>query len=111
MLYRYGSGTRWTPPQGQDRAALDNTEVLPSKHTVDVRFGKLFIVSGIEIEFLLDVRNIFDRINVINIADEEWYDADQDGDGRPDRDPQGKYDDPTVYSRGRLVRAILQINF
>ena len=111
MLYRYGSGTRWTPPKGQDRATLDNTEVLPSKHTVDVRFGKLFTVSGIEIEFSLDVRNLFDRINVIAIADEEWYNADQDGDGNPDYDPQGKYDSPWVYERGRLVRAILQINF
>ncbi len=112
LLYRYGSGTRWTPPKGQDRATLDNTRTLPEQHTVDVRFGKLMVLGGVEAELIIDVRNLLNRKNIVAIADEEWYALfDSDGDGKPDYDPQGKYNDPTVYSRGRLVRAGIQINF
>lgn len=112
MLYRYGSGARWTPPKGQDRAALDNTAVMPEKHTVDARFGKYVTIGQTNLEFFLDVRNLFDRKNIVDIADEEWYAlADTDGDGNPDHDPQGKYDDPTVYERGRLVRAGIKLDF
>jgi len=112
-LYNYGSGARWSPPKGQDRAALDNTRMMPEKHTVDLRMGKTLLSRGVEVDFILDVRNLFDQRNVIAIADEEWYalfDGD-DEDNLPDHDPQGKFDDPTVYSRGRLVRAGLQFNF
>ncbi len=112
ILYSYGSGTRWTPPRGQDLSVPENTKVLPPKHTVDVRFTKVLRTRGFEAEVFIDVRNLFDRQNLIAIADEEWYalfDGD-DEDGLPDHDPQGKYDDPTVFARGRLVRVGLQLN-
>ncbi|MCK4578089.1 MAG: hypothetical protein KAU50_04820, partial [Candidatus Marinimicrobia bacterium] len=112
ILFRYGSGTRWTPPKGQDRAALSYTRVLPEKFNTDIRIGKLFEIGRSEIEFALDIRNLFDRKNVQDIADEEWYALfDGDGDGTSDYDPMGKYKDPTVYKRGRLVRARIQYNF
>jgi len=111
FLGRYGSGMRWTPPKGQDKAQLDNTEEMPYTFTVDVRISKVFTVGGLNLEFMLDVRNIFNRKNVVDIANEEWYAADQDGNGEPDYDPEGKYDDPSVYSQGRVVRAIFGIDF
>ena len=111
FLGRYGSGMRWTPPKGQDKAQLDNTETMPYTFTVDGRLSKVFTAAGLNLEFMLDVRNIFNRQNIVDISDEEWYAADQDGNGEPDHDPEGKYDDPSVYSQGRVVRAIFGIDF
>ncbi|MDZ7261177.1 MAG: penicillin-binding transpeptidase domain-containing protein, partial [candidate division KSB1 bacterium] len=36
-------------------------------------------------------------------GDEDWYEADFDGDGQPDYDPEGKYGDPTVYDAPRTI--------
>ena len=112
IMSNYGSGTRWTPPKGQDKAQLDNTEIMPQKYTTDLRFAKQFtLFEKTQLEMMLDVRNLFDRKNIIDIADEEWYAADLDGNGTPDYDPMGKYDDPTVFSRGRLARVGIQLIF
>ena len=49
FLGRYGSGMRWTPPKGQDKAQLDNTEEMPYTFTVDVRISNVFTVGGLNL--------------------------------------------------------------
>ncbi len=105
IQYYYGSGTRWTPPKGQDKAALDNTATLPSRQTVDLRLSKRFHMGRIEPSFFIDIRNVFNKRNIIKLADdgEEWYHA--------TGDPEGKYGDPEVWGRGRLTRIGLRVDF
>ena len=103
LLLVYGSGMRWTPPRGQDKAAPEFTETLPAVYYMDLRLSKRFTIGRFRPAFFLDIRNLLDRKNVIDIADEEWYHAKDD--------PQGKYSDPTVFDRGRLTRLGLRIDF
>ena len=70
---------------------------------MDLRASKRFHIGRIIPSVFLDIRNVFDRKNTIDIADEEWYNANDD--------PQGKYGDPTVYDRGRLTRIGVRIDF
>ncbi|MBN2414104.1 TonB-dependent receptor [candidate division KSB1 bacterium] len=103
LQWYYGSGTRWTPPKGQDKAAPDNTGLLPSRSYLDLRASKRFHVGRLIPSIYLDIRNVFDTKNIIAIADPEWYNAKDD--------PEGKYNDPSVYDRGRLTRLGLRIDF
>ena len=103
FIYYYGSGTRWTPPKGQDKAAPDNTETLPYNMNLDLRITKRFHVGNLVPSFFVDVRNLLDRKNIIAIDDAEWYAA--------KHDPEGKYGNPTVYSRGRLTRVGFRVDF
>ncbi len=103
FLWYYGSGTRWTPPKGQDKAAPDNTETLPYNMTLDMRITKRFHVGRLVPQIFVDVRNLLDRQNIIAIDDEEWYYA--------KGDPEGKYGNPTVYDRGRLTRIGFRVDF
>jgi outer membrane receptor protein involved in Fe transport len=103
FYFYFGSGTRWTPPAGQDKAALENTETLPHVMTLDFKVSKRFRIGRIRPLLFLDIRNVFDRKNIIAIADEEWYHA--------MKDPQGKYQNPTVFDRGRLTRLGIKIDF
>lgn len=103
LTWYYGSGTRWTPPKGQDKAAPDNLGTLPSRTFADLRVSKRFHVGRIVPSLFVDVRNLFDQKNIVALADEQWYNA--------NNDPQGKYNDPSVYNRGRLTRIGARIDF
>jgi hypothetical protein len=57
------------------------------------------------------IQNIFNRKNISTIADIAWYDADMDGDGRPDHDPKGSTHNPYVYARPMNVRFGLSLEW
>jgi hypothetical protein len=57
------------------------------------------------------VLNLFNRRNIIRLADEAWYLADQDGDGEPDYDPTGVLNNPYVYNYERRIRFGLGIEW
>ena len=82
---------------------LRSEKILPWKMSVDMRIIKRIHLGNIVPAFYIDVNNLFDRKNTIRIADEEWYFAKDD--------PQGKYGNPTVFDRGRLTRIGLRIDF
>jgi hypothetical protein len=54
---------------------------------------------------------LFNHRNIVGIADVNYYDGDQNGDGRPDRDPTGPYHDPSYYEEGTTWRVGVQLDF
>ncbi len=107
-FYRH---TSQSPIHFHGRIAVDSLS-MPPIATLDVRLGKSISLGSSVAELFLDIRNLLNRKNLLTLADEEWYALyDGDGDGEPDYDPMGKYQDPRVYDHGRLVRLGLQVSF
>ncbi|MDZ7260744.1 MAG: TonB-dependent receptor [candidate division KSB1 bacterium] len=104
LTCQYGSGLPYTPPQ-RTRIVLINTKRRPHTVTWNLMADKRFtIVGSLKGEVFLWVDNLFDKKNLRDIADVDWYEADMNGDGKPDHDPMGKYRDPSVWSEGRVYR-------
>ncbi|MFC2076035.1 TonB-dependent receptor domain-containing protein [candidate division KSB1 bacterium] len=115
LIFSLGSGTRWNYPFGTRRDPL-NTETLPYTTTTSLTMFKRFSTWMGDAQLFVEITNLLNRKNVLEITGddgqgEQWYAADQDGDGNPDHDPDGRWDDPTVYSRPRTIRAGLHFRF
>jgi len=90
--------------------ALRNDGRLPWTKNVDLRFRKTFMISMIDLSLLLEVRNLFNWINVEYIAGgrEGLITFEQTRD-TPNIDPTGPYHDPNAWSRPRVYRLGLEI--
>ena len=89
---------------------------MPEIYILDVIFDKQFSFGArYKMKLFLWINNwqddLFGHTNIVNIADVGWYDQDQDGDGQPDRDPTGRYNDPSVYSEQTTYRLGIQFMF
>jgi outer membrane receptor protein involved in Fe transport len=101
-LHTYGSGQRWTPPS-TTKVQRVNERTLPSTSQTDIRLNKDFQVAGLELSLVVDALNVFNRRNLLRIAQdaESWYYA--------FGDPEGQYHDYTVWGERRLVRVGLEL--
>ncbi|RKZ27546.1 hypothetical protein DRQ20_00115 [bacterium] len=96
FLTNYGSGYPWTPPS-RSRIQRINEERMPYTLRTDVRFYKHLIHKDrFKLTFLVDIVNLFNRDNLLDIADEEWYAV--------YGDPEGRFHDPTVWDTKRVMR-------
>ncbi|MCD4777241.1 MAG: TonB-dependent receptor [Candidatus Aegiribacteria sp.] len=104
LSWSYGSGF----PYGEENQGTAQPEIngkrYPCTMTTTLKVNKSFWIGSVTLNAYCQVSNLFDRQNINTIADEGWYDADQDGDGEPDHDPTGRYDNPYVFSRPRMIR-------
>lgn len=116
LIGKYGSGLPYSSP-ARDKDPPVNDKRLPYTLTFDARLQKRHSFSkNVAMLAYLQVYNLFDRSNMDqrffqDNADTSWYQADQDGDGSPDYDVDGKYDDPRYYQRGRYFQFGVGIEF
>jgi len=93
ILTQYGSGLPYTPAQeeGEERP-LPNSGRKPYTIKTDVKATKFFYLGPIWYEFLVEVKNIFDRSNTLKVHSETGKADDSTDDGEPgteyDRNPR-----------------------
>ncbi len=115
MVFQYGSGFPYSSV-ARTRIPPINDKRLPATYDLDLIFDKRVpLTNNYDVKFFLWGNNLFDALadhqNILRLADVNYYDGDQDGDGEPDRDPTGPYNDPSVYSEGTTWRIGVQFDF
>ena len=112
VFFTYGSGMPFTRPQ-KTKEIRYNTERMPTTYRTDMKIDKSFTLGRVSPTFFLEVKNLFNRqnLNMIEDDDIEYYLADTDGDGNPDRNPEGAKEKKHVWNERRLVRAGLMVTF
>lgn len=104
VSWSYGSGFPYDEANQGTAQPEINGNRYPCTMTTTLKVNKTFWIGSVTLNAYCQVNNLFDRQNINTIADTGWYDADQDGDGEPDHDPTGRYDNPYVFSRPRMIR-------
>jgi len=103
IITNYGSGLPWTPPS-RTRIQLINAERRPWTLSTNVKINKDFtIFNKFSLSFMTYIYNLFNRSNLQDIANAEWY--------KTFGDPEGQYKDETVWSEGRLIRLGVELNW
>ncbi len=115
MIFQYGSGLPYSSLQ-RTRIPPINDKRRPPTYDIDMILDKNVKLSNkLALKFFLWGNNLQDFLfghrNILGIADVNYYDGDQDGDGRPDRDPTGPYKDPSYYEEGTTWRIGVQLDF
>jgi outer membrane receptor protein involved in Fe transport len=110
LVWQYGSGRPYSSAARVENPPI-NDKRYPWTSNTDLSFQKRFDVRGIQPYVQLQVYNLFDRKNLMYIADTEIYEADFDGDGDPDHDPTGAYGNPGVWGPRRTVQAAVGFAF
>lgn len=64
---------------------------------------KFWIDDMLTLDLFCSIYNLFNERNIYAIMSAAWYDADMDGDGEPDHDPTGYFDDPGAWSPARHI--------
>ncbi|TKJ40846.1 hypothetical protein CEE37_07745 [candidate division LCP-89 bacterium B3_LCP] len=112
FILGYGSGMPWSPPtRDQDKWKYENTERMPYTVNLDMIVDKGFYWNNLYTKFFIEVRNLFDKVNIYDIDDEEWYALQVDASGNRIYDADGAYDNPTVYGARRLIRLGVGMEF
>ncbi len=104
LQWGYGSGL---PYDASGQATADpeiNGERVPFTMNTTAKLNKLFWMGDTSLNVYVWVLNVFNRTNINGILDTAWYDADQDGNGKPDHDPRGGMGNPNAYDRRRQIR-------
>ncbi|MBU0519224.1 TonB-dependent receptor [bacterium] len=112
FIVAYGSGMPWSPPaKDQDSWKYENTERMPWTMSVDMIADKGFRFDRYYAKVFVEVRNLFNRLNIIDLDDEEWYALQVDSNGNRIYDPDGAYNDPSVYGSRRIIRVGAKVEF
>lgn len=112
VLEGFGVSTQWSWGSGfpytQDNQGTASPEIngrrMPWTMNTDMKINRTIWAGPLTFDVYCWIMNVFNRQNISSIADIAWYDADQDGDGEPDHDPEGSTHNPYVYSRPRMIR-------
>jgi outer membrane receptor protein involved in Fe transport len=102
--WNYGSGFPFTRASQGSLEPQINGERLPWTSNTELKVNRKIWAGPVTLNLQCWVLNLFNRRNIIRLADEAWYLADQDGDGEPDYDPTGAMDNPYVYNQERRIR-------
>jgi outer membrane receptor protein involved in Fe transport len=103
VVYRYGSGLPYTPPARDPYVQPVNEKRRPPTTNTDIKLIQPFEIGDNELVLFFDILNAFDKKNLININDIQWYE--QYG------DPEGRYHDPTVWGYRRRIRTGIEFKF
>ena len=104
LSWNYGSGFPYSEAnQGTAQPSINGSR-YPWTMMTTLKVNKTFWIGDVILDAYCQVNNLFNRHNIDTIADPAWYDADMDGDGQPDHDPTGQMDNPYVFSRPRMIR-------
>ncbi len=110
LVWQYGSGRPYSSAARAENPPI-NDKRYPWTSTTNLAFQKGFEFRGITPYLQLQVYNLFNRKNLMYIADTEIYESDFDGDGEPDYDPTGAYGNPGVWGPRRTVQAAIGFEF
>jgi outer membrane receptor protein involved in Fe transport len=110
LVWQYGSGRPYSSAARAENPPI-NDKRYPWTSNTNLSFSKGFDVQGVSPYLLIQVYNLFNRKNLMYIADTEIYEADLDGDGEPDYDPTGAYGNPGVWGPRRTVQAAVGFRF
>ena len=102
--WKWGSGYPYTQSSQGTASPEINGRRYPWTMSTDVKIDRSIWAGPLTMDVYCYIQNIFNRKNIATIADVAWYDADMDGDGRPDHDPKGAQVNPYVYSMPRDIR-------
>jgi len=97
----YGSGIPYDNASHGTHPFFRNQKRYPWRMNTDLRVEKRFWAGGLTFNVYMDVYNLFNRTNLDHIYNVDWYDADQDGDGKPDHIAGGPARNPNAYSPAR----------
>ncbi len=110
LIGRYGSGMPFSSPS-KDKDPPINDVRLPYTLSFDGRIQKRYsITENFAALVYLQGYNIFNHNNIDqrffqDNADTGWYlENDADNDGQPDKDVDGKHNDPQYWERGRYFQ-------
>ncbi len=104
VQWNFGSGF---PYNASSQATSDpeiNGERYPFTMNTTAKLNKMFYMGDTSLNVYVWVINLFNRVNINNIIDAAWYDADQNGNGIPDHNPRGSQGNPGAYARRRRIR-------
>jgi outer membrane receptor protein involved in Fe transport len=118
VQFNFNSGPPYTPEDSRGNPSPDvGSRRMPSTQTTDLRVDKIFNIGDlISYGFFLDVRNLFDRENVVDVYNNTGL-ADDNG-NRPDpagwlttesyqaalENWQSRFKNPSYYSNPRIIR-------
>lgn len=111
LQWNYGSGMPYTASAQGTADPQINGGRMPWTMNTDAKLNKIWWIGDTSVNVYVWVLNVFNRLNVNEIRDEAWYDADQDGDGVPDNDPRGPSGQPDAYARRRAIRFGLEFEW
>jgi len=109
--WTWGSGYPYTMSNQGTAQPEINGRRYPWTMNTDVKIDRAIWAGPLSMDVYCYIMNIFSRKNINTISDIAWYDADMDGDGRPDHDPKGPSHNPYVYSRPMNVRFGLSLEW
>ncbi len=123
LIFQYGSGLPYSPPARSLETEINTLRGMPT-YKLDLSLDKGFAIGNYQLSAFVWIKNLTNRINVIDytVVDIEWYqlygDENKDGvvDSKDDYDTvlaaaRGKYNDPRFNSEGRTIRVGLAMNF
>ena len=111
LQWNYGSGMPYTASAQGTADPQINGGRMPWTMNTDAKLNKMWWIGDTSVNVYVWVLNVFNRLNVNEIRDTAWYDADQDGDGEPDNDPRGPSGQPDAYARRRAIRFGLEFEW
>ena len=105
LSWNFGSGFPYTHTNQGTYEPQINEGRYPATNTAALKVNKVFWFSDITLDAWCEVTNLFNRQNLDNIEDIQWYEPDLFGgcDG-PNMDPTGMLDNYYAFSRPRIVR-------
>lgn len=104
ITWQFGSGCPYDNPGHGTHAFFRNQRRYPVNMNTNLRVNKKFWIDDmLTLDLFCSIYNLFNERNIYAIMSAAWYDADMDGDGEPDHDPTGYFDDPGAWSPARHI--------
>jgi hypothetical protein len=93
ISFQYGSGMPYTLPPVEEELVETNTQRYPFSIQTDVTLSRVFPIGPVELDLVLGVFNLFNRMNVVHIYDTALF--------RTSGDPGGSAGNPRAWSPAR----------
>jgi outer membrane receptor protein involved in Fe transport len=113
LSWDFGSGFPYSHVNQGTYEPRVNEGRYPATNTASLKVNKAFWLSGMTIDAWCEVSNLFNRHNLDKIEDIAWYEVDLFGcDWGDERgDPTGQLDNHYAFSRPRMIRFGIGLNW
>lgn len=111
LSWGFGSGYPYTHSNQGIYEPRINEVRYPATNSASLKMIKTFWLSSMTLDTWCEVTNLFNRKNIDNIEDIGWYEAESQADWQDDADPTGPMDNHYAFSRPRMIRFGLGLNW